>query len=304
MCRGCESKKYNHLPKCSCGLRFCKKNRTRLGYGKSYEKGCEKSYEKGCEKSYEKECGTCNSKPKYCPPLYSGPKCDPIEDKYTIPEHKDRCPKDVGCFPNERELTKCDLHSSYLPKDILVLDKKGQYVNPIIRKRGLLPQRNKDYVCSIAQCLQESCKRRRHGGGECEMKCKCGKCKFEPCDSRYNVTICEPKEKCVDIELHFAVEYAGCDQICGQVKFDLCATQRCGKKVTVTDLCPSKVFAKSPQKDDGRSNFFKLIFNDVNIGGDDTVLSFQRQALDCEEAMCGKDFEDNICITQICVYEK
>jgi len=297
MCRGCKSQKYNHLPICSCGLRFCKKNRVRIGYEtKPKQKYCD--YNKNpeyCEPKY------CDPKPKYCPPK---PKCDPIEDKYTLPIKEDRCPKDVGCFPNERQLTKCDLHSNYQPKDILVVDKKGQFQNSVLRKRALLPERSKDYVCSITNCLQENCKRRKYGGEECHLKDKKCESKFEVCENRYNITVCEPKEKCVDVELHFAVDYAGCEQICGQVKFDLCSTQRCGKKVTVTDLCPSKVFAKSPQKDDGRSNFFKLIFNDVPIGGDDTVLSFVRQALDCEEAMCGKDFEDNICITQICLYEK
>lgn len=294
MCRGCESKKYQHLPKCSCGRRFCKRNRRKLGYG-----GGHGGYSGGHGGYKTDTCKTGFCKPKYC-----APKCNPIEEKYTVPVEKDRCPKDVGCFPRERQLNKCDLHSNYQPKDILVVDKNGDMTSKRIKKRALLPNNSKDYVCSVAQCIQETCRRRCTGGKMCKRRCKCGKCKFEPCEDHYNIPVCEPNEKCVDVELHFAVEYAGCDQICGQVKFDLCSTQRCGKKVTVTDLCPSKVFAKSPQKHDGRSNFYKLIFNDVPIGGDDTILSFSRQALDCEEAMCGKDFEDDICITQICVYEK
>lgn len=280
MCRHCENPKYQHLPKCSCGKLWCKKNRKRLGYGNYHKPQYEPQY-KPHEPQYGSKCGT-----GYCP-----------KPNVYAPKHKDKCPEDLCCAPKQTRAKECDLHSNYTPADITVVTCEGHVAQKNISTYGLLPKRSKDFAKTVCKCLRENEKRVR-----CKGKCHCGKCKdFVVNDDRYNIPVCEKNKKCVTVELNFLVG-PHCEEICGTVKFEMSSSQKVCKTTSVTDLCPTSVLAESPT---GRKqgNFFKLVWNDVPIGGDYTKLSFKRVPLSCKEKTCGNDYADSVCITQICIYE-
>lgn len=284
MCHSCQKPKYDHIAPCRCGRKFCRRNKSK--YNPHHNMKCAPQNE--CNDRCAPKCEP--QFPVYKPEVY--PKCRP---KVCPPEPK-RCgpcgpgnKQDLCCVVDPIKRERCHLLDNFTPKDITYVDGCGKPSKPNYSLVGLLGEDNAKYSCTVSRCLEDESKMR-------------GK-KFHVSDNRYNVSLCEGDEKCVDVVMKFRTQHVDCDQICGSVKFSLCATQTCGKKVTITGAGTSKVAVESPKRNNKKGICYKMVWNNVPIGGDCSVLSFRREELSCKELLCDDEYKAGICITDICVYE-
>ncbi len=290
MCLSCVNPKYDHIKPCDrCNRKFCRKNK-RMHYPRKYH------YKPKCN---DRKCSPhdgcvpkpdCERLPVYVPHTY--PKCVPKE----CPQPEKKCgpcgpgnKQDLCCVVKPITRERCHVLERFTPKDITYIDECGRPTKPNYSLVGLIGSSNAKYSCTVSKCIEDESVKR-------------GK-KFRVSDNRFNVSLCEENEKCVDVVMKFRTQHVDCDYICGSVKFSLCSTQSCGKKVTITGVGSSKVAVESPKRDNKKGICYTMTWNNVPVGGDCSVLSLRREALDCKELLCDAEYESGICITDICVYE-
>lgn len=273
--------------------KYCQKNKPRnhgpCGCG---DKVCNKNVDR-CPGKSPRKFGPSR---KFCPPRQF---CPPPSCEEKVVSYK----------PKEVKPRRCKLHSNYGPKDIVVVDKHGNCCGGSLSCMGLINKKECDYTKTVVLCLPE----KEYRGPKCD--------RFVPTEDRYNVPVCEFKNKCVDVVLCFSVEPSNRDK-CGYVSFKLSSTimdtnynhKTCEKedKVCTFDRGTSRTFVQTPTRrrkkcDDkrGPSGFYTITWLDVPLGGDKNVLSFQRVPLKCveEQKFNIKEFCDTVCIVNICAFE-